>query len=483
MDLTSAVLDRNAAFLGVPTKVLMENAGQAATRVLQQKNFLAKIKKIQIFCGPGGNGGDGFVVARELIKRGFTVEVFLITPKIKSQAAAEFLRELPKEKVQIVTAKTKITGDLVIEAIFGVGQRAKLPKSIQTIVQKIQSSKVPLVSLDCPLQGLQPELTIAFETTKNAQKEIVVPIGIPQAAKDFFGPGDVFAHFPRRSRASHKRENGVVIIVGGSRDFLGAPIFAAYGAQALGVDLVYLFVPKCNFAATRKFSPNFLVREFSGNETSLTPAALPAIFQLAKEQKATFVLGPGLGRAAETVAAICQFAQIQQPLVLDADAILPYQKFGQFQNFATVLTPHAGELQRLAGRLKPQKLAQKLQAVILQKGQGDRIFGLNGEMRKVAPGSPILTVGGTGDFLAGLVGGLLARKVEPFCAAGLASFCLAQASLELALKLESLTPQILARQLPRTISKFLISESLRKPGKPSTYKGLTSGGHQITIPL
>lgn len=454
LHLASSILDRNAVALGVPPEVLMEKAGQVAARVLRQKGFLKGKPKVQIFCGSGGNGGDGFVLARELLRAGLPVTVFLISLQIRSRPAQKFFRELPPACGRLWTKEQRITGALLVDAILGVGQTGVLREPVATLVRKIKRSKVPVVSLDCPTQGLRPQLTIAFHATKNALNEVVVPIGIPSAAESFFGPGDVFATFPRRLPKSHKRENGVTVIVGGSRDFVGAPLFAACGAQAAGVDLVYVWVPEVNFAATRKFSPNFLVRDFP----KFTSAEVPRILALLQKERATLVMGPGLGREEETQEAVCRLArEVTGPLVLDADAILPWQKFGKFRSSAVVFTPHAGELKRLAQGLALPALARKLKAVILQKGVPDQVFG-GGEVRKVVPGKPILTVGGTGDLLAGLLGGLLARRVAPFPAAGLASFILARVSEEVARKAESTTPQVLARRIPKLVASIQNSQ-------------------------
>ncbi len=235
-----------------------------------------------------------------------------------------------------------------------------------------------------------------------------------------------------------------VVIVGGSANYLGAPLFAGLGALAAGVDLVDVFVPGVNFAAARKFSPNFLIHKFKGNAEFLTIEAAREILAFAREKNAAVVLGPGLGRNPETEKAVSFFAKnCRQPLVLDADALLP--NLPKFISTQVVLTPHAAEFQRIP---------KKLNAVILKKGRVDAI--ISGERKRWNDtGNPILTVGGSGDTLAGLVGGLLARQVAAFEAAGIAAFLLGLAGERIALKSESTTPQALAKKIPQIIREIL----------------------------
>ncbi|MFA6458673.1 MAG: NAD(P)H-hydrate dehydratase [Patescibacteria group bacterium] len=450
--LPSAVLDRNSEFRGVLTRKLMENAGKQAAAVILQK--FGRPKKVQIFCGSGGNGGDGFVVGLELLRKKIPVEVIL-AGAVKNQDAQFYLKKLPKELITKYSSTTKIDGALLVDALLGVGQRGKLRAPIANIITKLKNSNTQLtphfsggnrkiVSLDVPTGNLRPELVIAFHASKNSAREIVVPIGIPKSAEQFFGPGDVEFYFPRRRENSHKGENGRVVIVGGSANYLGAPLFAGLGALAAGVDLVDIFVPGVNFAATKKFSPNFLIHEFKGNTEFLTLEAAREILDFAREKNAAVVLGPGLGRNSETGKAVSFFAKnCRQPLVLDADALLP--NLPKFISTQVVLTPHAAEFQRMP---------KNLNAVILKKGRTDAI--ISGERKRWNnTGNPILTVGGSGDTLAGLTGGLLAREVAAFEAAGLAAFLLGLAGERIALKSESTTPQALAKKIPQIIREIL----------------------------
>jgi ADP-dependent NAD(P)H-hydrate dehydratase / NAD(P)H-hydrate epimerase len=470
------VVDPNAEYRGVSVTRLMDRAGKEACKAILKK--FPKAKKVQIFCGGGNNGGDGFALAAELLKKKIDVEVILAVAKskIRTAAAQHHFKRVPSEIISQYSSKTKFDADILVDALLGIGVEGKLKQPFADIVRKLAKAKRKLVSLDIPTGKLKPKLVIAFHSSKFQKNEVIVPIGIPKIAETHFGPGDVRVHFPRRGKDSHKGENGKVVIVGGSRDYLGAPIFAGLGALSSGVDLVYIWVPEANFVATRKASPNFLVKSFRGSADKLTPEAVADILRFVREEQATIVLGCGLGKAAKTQQAVLEIVRkTKRPLILDADALLPeltksrdlsavareakagvrkggseQSEQGDLKNI--VLTPHKGELKRLGGNAK--KIAKKLGVVVLEKGKVDAIHSSTATRWNDA-GNAVATVGGSGDVLAGLVGSLLSRKVEPFEAAGIASFVLGIASEQLAVKSESVTPQMLARAIPKVIQKIL----------------------------
>ncbi|MDD3066597.1 MAG: NAD(P)H-hydrate dehydratase [Candidatus Gracilibacteria bacterium] len=267
-----------------------------------------------------------------------------------------------------------------------------------------------------------------------------------------FSSADVKSFFPKRGKNSHKGKNGEVVIVGGSRNYVGAASFAAGGAIAAGCDLVYLFTPEVNFAVARKFSPNVLVRSFAGDKEKLTKPAVKAIVEFAKKRNATLVVGCGLDFEE---AALFELLRInKQPIVLDAAALVKNLPL-PFKNSHTILTPHAREFARIAGKLSPEKFAMEAKATLLIKKPVDIIVSKRGEIRYNRSGNPILTVGGSGDTLAGLVGGLVARGMDEVNACGIGSFLLGKAGEILAEKMESVTPQLLAKEIPKLIRKLV----------------------------
>jgi NAD(P)H-hydrate epimerase len=266
-----------------------------------------------------------------------------------------------------------------------------------------------------------------------------------------FSSADVKAFFPQREKNSHKGKNGEVIIVGGSRNYIGAGVFAALGGIASGCDLVYLFTPEVNFTVARKFSPNVLVRSFTGNKEKLTKPAVKTIVDFAKKRKATLVVGCGLDFEEEALLELLK--RNKQPIVLDASALVKNLPL-PFMNPHTILTPHAGEFARIAGKLSPESFAKKAKATLLVKKPVDIIVSKLGEIRYNKSGNPILTVGGSGDTLAGLVGGLVARGMDEVNACEIAAFLLGKAGEKLSEKMESVTPQLLAKEIPKLIHSY-----------------------------
>jgi len=238
---------------------------------------------------------------------------------------------------------------------------------------------------------------------------------------------------PKRDPNSHKGENGRVLVVGGSIDYHGAPILAGMGALHGGADLVYLYVPECNFEVTRASSPNFIVRKYTGD--FLNEKAVKEIIELGK-QCDSIVIGPGLGEREETMKAVLEIVKnLHIPTVLDAAAMFALKKIGKFPlEQPIVITPHRGEFKEFVDRdvtvkEEDQKslvilrsVAMDLQINILLKGRIDYVASEEGVVEKNLTGNAGMTVGGTGDVLAGLVGCFLAQGMEAFDAAKNAAF-------------------------------------------------------------
>lgn len=234
---------------------------------------------------------------------------------------------------------------------------------------------------------------------------------------------------PLRSSDSYKGQNGRVGIIGGSREFFGAPILSALGALGMGADLVTLFVPSCNFDVTRSYYADFLVADYQG--TYLTAAALPVITSHLERLDA-LVIGPGLGYRDETVDVIHSFLQspaVQKlSVVLDADAIHAVP----VNHPQLVITPHAHEFANVSRQTVPvlpqERIALvKAQAMawgctVLFKSPVDIVANKEGDVVLNETGNAGMTVGGTGDVLAGMVAGLLSQKTEPFAAAQIAAY-------------------------------------------------------------
>lgn len=245
--------------------------------------------------------------------------------------------------------------------------------------------------------------------------------------------GDVKRLLPLRRSDSYKGQNGRIGVIGGSRDFFGAPILSALGALGMGADLVTLFVPECNFDVTRSYYADFLVVDYPG--TYLNAQAFP-IIEKYLERLDALVIGPGLGYRDETVDLVHTFIQSKKvramPVVLDADAIHALPLKNVIQNTHLVITPHAHEFANVSRATVPVLPQERIALVrekalawnctILFKSPVDIIVNYEGDVALNETGNPGMTVGGTGDVLAGMVGGLLAQQVNPFSAAKVAAY-------------------------------------------------------------
>lgn len=237
----------------------------------------------------------------------------------------------------------------------------------------------------------------------------------------------------KRAPSSHKGENGKLLIIGGSAEYHGAPILAGLGALRAGADLVYLYVPECNFEVTRAASPDFIVRKYNGDYFS--PRAASEIIEFGKTCDAVLV-GPGIGSRESVIEGTLEILKnLRLPTVLDASAMFALKKIKKFPLEQDILiTPHRNEFTNLVDRdidvkesdpksmVLLRSLAMDLHLNIILKGQMDLIVSDEGDIAKNVTGNSGMTVGGTGDVLAGVTGGLIAQKNSTFVSAQIAAF-------------------------------------------------------------
>jgi len=463
------VLDRNAEFYGVPAIKLMENAGKGVAEFVI-KELKPKTKNVLILCGLGNNGGDGLVASRFLSQK-FKVTVFIVgkAGEIRTQISKTNYQKLKKTKAQVHTIQNideldnlLLQNQIIIDSMLGIGLSGKLREPYYSIVKKINNTKNKTkISVDTPTglgtnMAVKPDYTITFHDAKNGMnkqnsgKIKIVNIGIPKKAEEYVGPGEITAFYPKPKKQSHKGDNGRLLVVGGG-PYYGAPALSSFAAQRTGADLIYVATPKKVARAITsyspllikpirlardiaKISPTLIVKELH-DKNKLVIKDVKLIEGLIKKTDA-LLIGPGLGNDDETNKAIEKiiplFIKHQKPIVIDADAIKIVGKKPEIiKNSNTVLTPHAGEFKELTGVKLPEKLeerkkivakwAQKLGVIILQKGLVDIIS--DGETTKLNDvHNEAMTVGGTGDVLAGIIGCLLSKKVEPLNAARMAAF-------------------------------------------------------------
>ncbi len=215
----------------------------------------------------------------------------------------------------------------------------------------------------------------------------------------------------QRKQNTHKGQNGKVMIIGGSEMFHGAPILCSLGAEYSGADLVFPVVPPNLVPIIRTYSLNMIVQSFEG--PILTSKDVKKLLSFSEKMADVVVIGPGLGGDPKTKAAIKKFlANVKVPTVIDASALIYTSSLPK----VAVLTPHAGEFKNLTGdeatEENVQKWAKQMKATMVVKGQADIISdGSHTALNKT--GNALMTVGGTGDVLAGLIGGLMAQGLNP----------------------------------------------------------------------
>jgi len=451
-------LELNAEYFGVSRLQLMENAGHNVA--LEIASRFKPDKSVAIFCGLGGNGGDGFVAARHLSSKGFKVKIILAgearhfahKEALENWKALQFLKEsIPIHEVYDSSLIPEVTAEIIIDALLGTGTKGKLRPPILQLVEKINAIEAFRVAVDVPTgidadtgevlgKAVKANLTITFHKTKkgleNAKEyigELVVKdIGLPKEFEDLAGPGDVLVLTQPRPPKSHKGDFGRLLIIGGSETFSGAPALVALAALRAGVDLTYVAAPAKTAYAISSMSPNLITVKLDGEH--LNPSNVSGLNRYIEIANAV-VLGPGLGLHTETrefVRAIVKAVKSTgKPLLLDADGLKAFAHFKKPLNVPLVLTPHAGEHAVLTDKKLPenfnervsevQRTAAELAAVILLKGPVDIIS--DGKSFKLNfTGNPGMTVGGTGDVLSGVVGAFLAQQIDPYEAAVAGAF-------------------------------------------------------------
>lgn len=452
------VIDSNAEDLGIPKSALMENAGKSVARHII--NTLDPCK-VTIFAGTGGNGGDGFVAARHLLNNGYNVDLFFLghPDKIKSfetiqnwtaiQNISLGLNSLKLELIEDSSALKKVDSPVIVDALLGTGIRGKIKEPISSAIDIINKSRGIKIAVDVP-SGLDPltgevpdkaveaDFTITFHKIKTGLKKakikyvgniVLYDIGIPAEALTFLGKGDLL-RLKKRDMASHKGNNGTVLVVGGSMDYSGAPTLAALSAFKSGVDLVYVACPESVSQTIRSYSPDLIINTLSHD--FIVDEDVDKIIELSKKADSV-VIGCGIGRDNETALAVNEIiSEIRKPVVIDADGLkLLYTDIIKEIKSEIVVTPHSAEFKALFDIKMPEKLEDKIETVskaarenscvVLLKGVLD-IISNGGKTRINKTGNPGMAVGGTGDCLAGLVGGLMAQRHDTFEAACLGAY-------------------------------------------------------------
>ncbi len=434
--------DRLAALAGVPLRQLMENAGHAVADAILRR--WGK-RPVLVLCGPGNNGGDGLVAARHLSNAGWPVRVMALAPPTGlAGQMAERVQTMPWSLAEIDSA------ELVVDALFGAGLSRPVAGPAAEALSAVSARQLPVVAIDVPSGVLgdtgavlgapaKAVLTITFFRKKPAHllypgknfcgEVLVADIGTPAAVLDQFGVdtwenGPSVWSLPRPDARTHKYGRGHVLVVGGGPTSTGAGRLAANAAQRIGAGVVTLACPPAALVINASQLTEVLIEK---------TAEVADIARLLGERKRNVaIVGPGTGVNEQTRQTVLAALRANARCVLDADALTAFAEAPQLLFDAmrpgAVLTPHDGEFARLFPDLatlptrveRARAAAQRANAVVLLKGADTVVAHPDGRATINGNAPPTLATAGSGDVLAGMVGGLLAQGMDPFSAANAA---------------------------------------------------------------
>lgn len=482
-----AAADRAAVAAGVAVETLMANAGVAVAEAIVAR-FAPQ--PVAVLCGPGNNGGDGFVIATRLAARGWPVTVAAPRPPADYAGAAGVHGARWRGPVVGLEPRALDGARLVVDALFGAGLNRPVDGAAAALLRLVARRRLPVVAVDVP-SGLHGDtgqvhgiavpacLTVSFFRAKPGHvlmpgrslcgELVIADIGIPAAVLDAIGPrirrnapALWLGALPRLRVDGHKYARGHLLVLGGP--MTGAARLVARGARRIGAGLVTIACAPGTEAIYAADQPGTIVRALPGLGPRARGAGPAEAFAglLADRRFNALVLGPGAGTGAATRALIASALGFGRAAVLDADGLTAFA--GKPETLAAalagpaVLTPHEGEFARLFPKLGGPRLeracaaAQMTGAIVLLKGADTVIAHPDGALVINAHASPALATAGAGDVLAGFIGGLLAQGMAPFAAAAAGAWLHGDAALQIGIGLiaEDL-PEVLLQVLQKLI--------------------------------
>jgi ADP-dependent NAD(P)H-hydrate dehydratase / NAD(P)H-hydrate epimerase len=459
------LLEMNSEFFGVSKLKLMQNAGYACAKEIKKVMLKKKIKKegVLVIAGQGNNGGDGMVIAKEL-----GCNIFFVgkKDKLKKEALVNYKKLNKKQFLKSNQFDNALSdAKIIIDALLGTGIKGKIKNPYDSVIRKVNIINAYKISIDVPsgfnvndgkgslfiIPNLLLELhdnklgkhLIQLKNKKNKVQTKVIDIGIPEKAILGVGLGEVNLFFENRNKTAHKGDHGKVLLIAGSEEYPGAAVLTGKAAlnasksMALhenitgksvaalrsGVDLVTIAAPSNVGWIIHKYLPDLIIKKFPGNY--LTTKNVNEIVKIAKNNDVV-VFGPGFGRKSDSfikgfIKEISKLKNKSPFLVLDADALKAITKKELKLLKNAILTPHLKEFELLFGEKLVNNLDKKIKVItkyskkyphliLLVKGNPD-IIALNGTIKLNYTGGPSMTVGGTGDVLAGLCAGIAAQSV------------------------------------------------------------------------
>lgn len=458
----------------VPGTLLMERAGLGVANGVDRLSKLAGYLNplVRLFAGHGNNGGDAFVAARHLKRRGLDVELWLATTadQVTGDAAHHLTKlseagitpvEMPDLQHWERAANESTAADILVDGLLGTGIEGPPREPEAAAIRFINAGSVEalVVAIDVP-SGLDADtgetpgdtvmadLTLTMGLPKTGLGEFkaldyvgnldVVDIGIPaqlldqvDTQKELITPADLMGLFARRPRAAHKGTYGRILLIGGSLKYPGAIAMAAKAAVRSGAGLVTAIVPQSLATVIPCTAPEAIVQGVPETpEGTISSNILPTWRRLLADYDAVLI-GPGMTSHDETRKIVMQtLRECSVPLVLDADAInVLVGRPGRIHHATcpVIITPHPGEMARLMGveistiqadrMFTALKVAATTDATIVLKGAGTVVAAPGHPPGINLTGNPGMATGGMGDALAGLLAGLLGQGLDPFDAA------------------------------------------------------------------
>lgn len=456
--------DAAAAADGRPLRMLMETAGRAVARVALEAGALSRDTGTVVVTGGGNNGGDGWVAARALHMMGIPVRVAECAEPPGGDAA-DARRLALSDGVETVRPDGEWPDvPLVIDAMLGTGGRGAPRGAIAAAVSRIAAQGTPVIAVDGPTgldldlgidHGALPAITcVTFGGLRRGHllardvvgRLVVADIGHPRPEANwprFFDPSNAWELMPHFASAAHKGDRGRVVVIGGAPGMTGAARMAARSAFAAGAGLVHAVVPDEATSDIALAEPDVQV---SGHRF-----AAPINERLCDllESADAVLIGPGLGRGAESAEFVIAVMGRSSRLVIDADALTVLAgRREELRELAAsrqvVLTPHRGEFRSLFGEFSDaaatdpwgaaSQAAVSSGCTVLLKGVPTVIAAGADDLLTVASGNPGLATGGSGDLLGGLIATFLAQGVDPDLAAALGAQALGDGATQAALE-------------------------------------------------
>src|SRR5581483_95988 len=460
--------------IGIPSLVLMENAGRQAVAAMEAMYADLSDRQVGILCGRGNNGGDGFVVARTLAQRGVDVSVFLLgrVAEVKGDARTnlEILGRLGITVVEVADSQawelhfSEVSDcSLIVDAIFGTGLNAPVTGLIESVIADINTSAIPVVAIDLP-SGLSadshepigpaieanltvtlgaPKLPLVLPPAETKAGDIVIAdIGIPSDVLDHVdGPrielltrGSMRELITPRAADSHKGDYGRVLIVSGSRGKTGAAHLAAVGALRSGAGLVTIATPASCLLIVAAMGAEYMTEPLDESSDGIAIAEVERILEMARD---VIAIGPGLGQAASTQDLVRQLVdRATAPLVIDADGLNAFaadpDRLAGREGRDVIITPHPCEMARLVGMSTDEVQASRLEIArnfaaahhvyVVLKGHRTLVATPDAKVFINPTGNPGMATGGTGDVLTGMVAAWVAQLLDAEAACKLAVY-------------------------------------------------------------